>query len=66
MTHIHLRLLVLGVCLTTVLSACVTVPESSVPEPSSHAFDGLHWFRNSAEKRAIYEQTYRGAYAAAQ
>lgn len=40
--------------------------QSGAPAPSARAFDGLHWFRNSAERQAIYEQTYRAAFAAAQ
>jgi 5'-nucleotidase (lipoprotein e(P4) family) len=66
MTHRHLRLLGISVCLAILLSACATVPGDRAPTPNSHAFDGLHWFRNSAEKSAIYEQTYRAAFTAAQ
>ena len=54
MVHRMKRLILLvtlasyGAC----LSACV----SRTPYP-----DGLHWFRNSAEQKAIYLETYRHA-----
>lgn len=56
----------IGLCLCfSLLTACVSAPSSRAPEPVSHVFDGLHWYRNSAEQRAIFEQTYRVAFDAA-
>lgn len=60
-----MRSIGLSVCVSALLAACVSAPHSSAPDSSSHVFDGLHWFRNSAEQRAIYEQTYRVALDAA-
>lgn len=33
-------------------------PVVSVPPPDEYIYDALHWVRNSAERRAIFEQTY--------
>jgi 5'-nucleotidase (lipoprotein e(P4) family) len=48
------------------ISACATTPPatppSSVPVPSES--DGLHWFRDAAEQRAIYVEVYRTATSA--
>ena len=50
-----------------VLSACAQPPMSSAPVPASAKADSVapnvRWYRASAEKRAIYLQTYRAASA---
>src|SRR5690606_12071858 len=61
----HMRSIGLCILASALLAACVSAPQTSAPASASHAFDGLHWFRNSAERRAIYEQTYRAAFEAA-
>lgn len=61
----HMRSIGFCIFASALLTACVSAPQSTAPEPASHAFDGLHWFRNSAEQRAIYEQTYTAALDAA-
>ncbi len=61
----HMRSIGFCIFASALLAACVSAPQKSNPAFASHAFDGLHWFRNSAEQRAIYEQTYHAAFDAA-
>lgn len=61
----HMRSIGLCIFASVLLAACASAPRTSDPASASHVFDGLHWFRNSAEQRAIYEQTYRAAFEAA-
>jgi 5'-nucleotidase (lipoprotein e(P4) family) len=38
-----------------------SLPQLAVPLPPSGAMASIHWWRNSAERRAIFQQTYRWA-----
>jgi|HigsolmetaAR203D_1030402.scaffolds.fasta_scaffold00037_54 5'-nucleotidase (lipoprotein e(P4) family) len=60
-----IRSYTLSLLAALLLAGCASAPEPKAQEPTTHAFDGLHWFRNSAERRAIFEQTYRLAFEAA-
>lgn len=48
------------------LPACTCMPASnSVKAPQESLPDGLHWYRDSAERKAIYVEIYRAAAASA-
>jgi 5'-nucleotidase (lipoprotein e(P4) family) len=57
-----------GACLALTLTGCVTsgTRPSAAPKTVSPALpDSVHWFRDSAEQKAIYIETYREATEAA-
>jgi 5'-nucleotidase (lipoprotein e(P4) family) len=57
---IKLRISLLLIIVTA--GGCVTSPSPKAPPPLP---DSVHWFRDSAEQKAVYLQTYRAAAASA-
>jgi 5'-nucleotidase (lipoprotein e(P4) family) len=62
--HAKVTSLVIGTCVALTLSACVTPPAPAPETPPALSLtlsDGVHWFRDSAEQKAVYLETYREA-----
>jgi 5'-nucleotidase (lipoprotein e(P4) family) len=60
-----LKSLLAGVLLASALGGCASVSHTQAAPPTPAVPLNVHWFRDSAEQKAIYIKTYRAATTAA-